>query len=1376
MKKLLLIIAVICTVNNIKAQTPQLSLWSIPPEKITFTGTNPAKSLLPTQATGYTDYGSPSEAFNSMYDKNGNLLFFVTQDAGGYLKVFDKLGNTIYDVNGNSVLKFDYVYQTTGNVWVTVPGHAFTSWAKELVIVPAPGNCNKYYIITGAKQEHDVSNAISYIPVYATLDLSLSTNGAILAATSTSNLNSLATMTGVTDAFMPYGPGHKYRFGITTTPYRSGNSIKNYLYIYGVYALGAKGFFKYKIDQTGISYASIETPTVNPPVFYSYSDYYAETELVKLASGNYRLARVMDNVNIYWCDLDFTNGSIISGTEHNYSFGAGKSLHGLEFSPDGNFIYYSYDGSTDKAGYLNTSTSVATDFLTQTVGFIEMGYDGKMYFSSADHLFARTNPNTPGSGSWNYNTTPYAIGLSPDDQGAGDYTFVLPDQIDGNVYYYPNPIIAASPTGLYACETTAETYTISNYISGVTYTWTAVGGTINGPTLTTLSTTNPSINVTWGANGGTLSVVIDGNTTCDVPTITVNPCCRQSIAGYTTIYLNNKTESASATYTASSNNGSTTGAPFVYVVNGNYTVNANAVTFSGCETFFATNSQVTINNPGYLKLQSGTVWKAGCGAMWNGIIINAGGANLLVDNSTIQDAKLAIDSKNGAPFTVQNGSKLNLNYRNIFFEAYSGGTHPGVIKNSTISCVNASNVPVTALLPPYNTGGSYSGRTYMGIETNSVTQVNIGVAAAGQTNTFNHMDIGIYNYATNLTVYNNNFTNIIYNGTGPRGRGIFSINPTTGAEKSLIVGGTAAYQTNSFTNSFAGILMQYNQDASIVSNTFNNLDHTAIYDYYCYGAGNNISILSNTIDDCLYGLFLVGSKGSQVLDVRLNNINSAAPTANSKPNSKGMFIPNPSLSVANAPLLTVINNTIKRVSTGIEVTYFTAPSIELNTITAMSDLGSSIQSYGVLLNTCTSINVRTNTVVGPGASAWYTNGIRVESCTGPGSVPSSTILYNTVENVGSGLFFGGTCTGTETAKNLMKNNYWGMVINYGSIGYQNGSPSACKATENAWQGTFLGSHIHSYGSDGTTSTTNLYGTACSTASAPCTNPSPFVSSVGAVAPGVFAVPTQVCATASGRSFQSDGLDVWRAIAKGQNNYPAYTASAKWMNQYALYHALKNDSSLLDDADIRAFADSVHLSTMDQLMELENTMVQNNYNTPPSTNTLSTMQTNNVVEQNLKEVYSITMAQQSNNGLTNQQIAKLKQIAKQCAYEGGQGVYSARVLLSTVDNTYYTNECENPKPEKNRSVITNTDYDNETYLYPNPANDKVYISIATTTTGEQAGSIEVYDLTGKKVLSAVLKTAEQHAELSTASLSEGLYIYKIYMNNSCVDTGKLSIVR
>lgn len=364
----------------------------------------------------------------------------------------------------------------------------------------------------------------------------------------------------------------------------------------------------------------------------------------------------------------------------------------------------------------------------------------------------------------------------------------------------------------------------------------------------------------------------------------------------------------------------------------------------------------------------------------------------------------------------------------------------------------------------------------------------------------------------------------------------------------------------------------------------------------------------------------------------------------------------------------------------------------------------------------------------------------------------------------------------------MKNNYWGFTVNYAEIGDQY-PIAAGKGNENSWEGTFIGSNLQSNYSDGTQSSFVLYqpysGWNCDPTLGACTDPNTyqFWSAPG----GIGAIPIDVTESTclSGR-----GMNNWKhqemlKIAKGQNNYPVYNESAKWMSKYGLYNQLQNDTTLQSgDADLQSFTDSISQSSMGAICNLNKLLSQNNANSISNLTTAQTTNsslfTHNIVEQNFRDVFAIIIDNRKTDSLSSNQISQLKAIAIQCPYESGPSVYNARVLLSRIDNTVYRNDCENAKPAIHKSPIEAAANGTAITVFPNPANNMLNVAIHLEQ--GQTAILKVYDLTGKLVLSKTLNENTDVSEISTVSLSEGMYIYKINTNGTTVNTGKLSIIR
>jgi hypothetical protein len=95
----------------------------------------------------------------------------------------------------------------------------------------------------------------------------------------------------------------------------------------------------------------------------------------------------------------------------------------------------------------------------------------------------------------------------------------------------------------------------------------------------------------------------------------------------------------------------------------------------------------------------------------------------------------------------------------------------------------------------------------------------------------------------------------------------------------------------------------------------------------------------------------------------------------------------------------------------------------------------------------------------------------------------------------------------------------------------------------------------------------------------------------------------------------------------------------------------------------------------------------------------------------------------------------------------------------------------PSPENNGDEIL---LQNTISLYPNPAQDKLYIEFSEQLNSE--AKLELYDVTGKKVYEMPLKANNQKTEITNLNLSNGIYFYRFSNGEQNLQQGKLSITK
>lgn len=102
-------------------------------------------------------------------------------------------------------------------------------------------------------------------------------------------------------------------------------------------------------------------------------------------------------------------------------------------------------------------------------------------------------------------------------------------------------------------------------------------------------------------------------------------------------------------------------------------------------------------------------------------------------------------------------------------------------------------------------------------------------------------------------------------------------------------------------------------------------------------------------------------------------------------------------------------------------------------------------------------------------------------------------------------------------------------------------------------------------------------------------------------------------------------------------------------------------------------------------------------------------------------------------------------------------------LSTSCDYYYTSI-----PELERYGI-------ELTLYPNPVNEKLTIQLNNKQSIAKKLKLELYDLTGKHLLSVNMENNPAVTQVSMLSLEDGMYMYRLLAEDMPLHSGKLTVV-
>jgi len=135
------------------------------------------------------------------------------------------------------------------------------------------------------------------------------------------------------------------------------------------------------------------------------------------------------------------------------------------------------------------------------------------------------------------------------------------------------------------------------------------------------------------------------------------------------------------------------------------------------------------------------------------------------------------------------------------------------------------------------------------------------------------------------------------------------------------------------------------------------------------------------------------------------------------------------------------------------------------------------------------------------------------------------------------------------------------------------------------------------------------------------------------------------------------------------------------------------------------------------------------------------------------------------------FSSLETIAAQCPMHYGTAVYQARAVLFDLKNQNYRSACENVVPnafsERIGQTTDNLAQTPDINVYPNPANTVVFIDAKN----HETVVLKLYDVMGHLVIDKSVASTEK---IDINNLSNGIYIYKLYHNDTELKVGKLII--
>ncbi len=185
---------------------------------------------------------------------------------------------------------------------------------------------------------------------------------------------------------------------------------------------------------------------------------------VKISKCQTKIAYAGNNIEVHaWDKTTGQAGALLASTS------TGTGAYGCEFSPDGNFLYYTAYLGSNRVYQLNITTGVVTNLGAQANsiggGSLQVGLDDKIYIATGWHdtrpafLAVINNPNVAGAGC-GYVVNGFALGVS------GTTTPSVYRGIANQAWINPNlPVITPASTAtcnVYNFSYVFQTYFLDN--------------------------------------------------------------------------------------------------------------------------------------------------------------------------------------------------------------------------------------------------------------------------------------------------------------------------------------------------------------------------------------------------------------------------------------------------------------------------------------------------------------------------------------------------------------------------------------------------------------------------------------------------------------------------------------------------------------------------------------------------------------------------------------------------------------------------------------------------------------------------------------------------------------------------------------------------
>jgi hypothetical protein len=886
-----------------------------------------------------------------------------------------------------------------------------------------------------------------------------------------------------------------------------------------------------------------------------------------------------------------------------------------------------------------------------------------------------------------------------------------------------------------------------------------------------------------------------GNT--DTGFVNVLQCCAPVTTG-----VNTTDQQQSSSYGSSF-----AASPVPVRINGTFYVNNNfsMVNYNATNAVqLAPNATIVVQNGASLTIDNSMLRACGAG-MWQGIVVEPLATITVINSSVIRDAIEAVTIQSGAQYTIIKSTLLD-NYRNLIVEPYAG-FHPGVFYYNHIGGAILTLAPHTGT------------RTLYGIEVTDVDSIVFGQVGftqnANNANTMNTVQVGMHLVRSNVVNTNMVFNQILRT-TAPTAVPVCCAlnNCTNPAICNPPPTGTAIHQEAGrlwmrnnngimfepvkFNLVNVGVKAERGASMHLTGNIFQNLTNSNINSIPSAGVWvlrdtlGTIILDSNIVDNVVQGFVMQLTSHCTIL-IRENDFDKFVNGVRViQQNKCGIKIGHNRFNMANnanfgtnairlqtavatssTDSTLVYGNFIYRCKTGVWLTSYKDAFVHETNSIWFGSATPATPEYGIRVQNSRNTTVDGNAIVRSGQNPNSNTALRdnlygISMQTG---CLNSVVSNNGVMRLGTGIEFAwaGNFPATMSC-NTMTWNMAGARFTSSFIGDQGSPVGNGTVHDNQWTFILTGNNhrtIHQTNSP----TANWYSRTSLSSTMPTTYPTPssqsplpnYYSFLGA-----YPNAPQTCASNNGGNQSTTRQAKLADLAlRNQPFDQMYEDELRMYDEQAFYEIMQ-DSSLLFmgtgyDAILQVYYDSLYSSATGQLSIAAYESSQGNNGT--ASQLVSASGGTSLMEDNRIQVYQIYLRSWALGQIefTSADSITLYSIALQHIKTGGTAVYDARVMLD-LDVVDFDNGQARIATEAVEIPVQ------QSRVYPNPTTGEAVLEIAL---GEgQTGFVEVLSLTGQRLFSVPLYTGSNLAPLDLSSYAQGVYMYRVFVNNEFTDAGRI----